>query len=152
MRTPISGRLLTLSSAPRPGSTPRPDPSAGSAAGARRERSASVVRLDQEALKARLMISLETATISSFAFFYSGALAASVFPKLFFNRLDPTLGLLESLAVFALACMGGPIRAVWLGHIGDRQGRRPALVVSTLVMGFSSALIGVMPGYSLPGQ
>jgi MFS family permease len=111
----------------------------------------NVVRLHRPVPLATLATSLAAATISSFAFYYYGALSVYVFPKLFFNSASPTLGLLESLATFAVAYVARPIGAVLFGHVGDRRGRKPALAVSMLTMGFSTALIGVVPGYSVLG-
>src|SRR5262245_29535542 len=51
------------------------------------------------------------------------------------------------LAGFAISLVARLIGAVIFGHFGDRRGRKPALVVSLLIAGASTALIGILPSY-----
>ncbi|MFG3136431.1 MULTISPECIES: MFS transporter [unclassified Streptomyces] len=81
---------------------------------------------------------------------YSTA-AALVFPKLFFPDMSPALGVLSSFATLAVGSLGRPVGAILFGHIGDRYGRKRALIGSLLLMGVSTFLIGVLPSYAVAG-
>ncbi|MGH3387324.1 MAG: MFS transporter [Actinomadura sp.] len=84
-------------------------------------------------------------------FFLYGTAAALVFPHLFFPKSDPAVGTLLSFGVYATGFVARPLGGVIAGHIGDRVGRRKALLATLLLMGFSTALIGVLPTYSHVG-
>jgi MFS family permease len=80
-----------------------------------------------------------------FDFAVYGALAATLFPKLFFSQLGSTGALLASFATFGVGFVARPVGAIVLGHLGDRVGRRPILFSTLLLMGISSILIGLLP-------
>ncbi|WP_190814801.1 MFS transporter [Saccharopolyspora pogona] len=84
-------------------------------------------------------------TLEYFDFAIYGALAATLFPRLFFHQLGSTAGLLASFATFGVGFIARPIGAVVLGHLGDRYGRKPVLFATLLMMGGSSVLIGLLP-------
>ncbi len=84
-------------------------------------------------------------TLEYFDFAVYGALAATLFPRLFFHQLGTTAGLLASFATFGVGFIARPIGAVVLGHLGDRYGRKPVLFTTLIMMGGSSVLIGVLP-------
>lgn len=86
-------------------------------------------------------------TIEWYDFFLYGLAAASVFPKLFFPTADTFVGTMLSFLTFALGFGARPIGGLIFGHYGDRIGRKTLLVVSVLMMGGSTALIGVLPTY-----
>jgi MHS family shikimate/dehydroshikimate transporter-like MFS transporter len=89
--------------------------------------------------------------IEWYDFFLYGTAAALVFNKLFFPTLDPVAGTLASLATFGLGFLARPIGGVVIGHVGDRFGRKTALVSTLLLMGVATCLIGAMPTYSSAG-
>src|ERR1700689_4956049 len=89
--------------------------------------------------------------IEFFDFYIYAVAAVLVFPKLFFPKSDPTTATLESLATFALAFFARPVGSMLFGHFGDRIGRKATLVASMLVMGLSTTLIGILPGYAQAG-
>lgn len=64
---------------------------------------------------------------------------------------SPSSGLLSTFAVFAVGFLARPLGTVVFGHIGDKAGRRPALVLSVVLMGAATVLVGVLPGYSTMG-
>ena len=80
-----------------------------------------------------------------FDFGIYGALAASLFPKLFFNGLGSSGALLASFATFGVGFAARPLGAVVFGHLGDRYGRRPILYITLAMMGAASILIGLLP-------
>jgi MHS family proline/betaine transporter-like MFS transporter len=65
----------------------------------------------------------------------------------FFPHEDPIAQLLAAFGVFALGYLVRPLGGVVVGHIGDRFGRRPALIFSVGAMAIPTFLIGILPGY-----
>jgi MFS family permease len=84
-------------------------------------------------------------------FFIYGSAAALIFPKVFFSASDPATGTLQSLATFGVAYAARPIGALFLGHFGDRLGRRRIMVFTLVMMGLSTFLIGCLPTYGQVG-
>ena len=84
-------------------------------------------------------------------FFLYGTAAALVFPKLFFPDNSPVVGTLLSFGVYATGFCARPLGGVISGHIGDRVGRRKALLFTLLLMGIATAGIGVLPTYGSIG-
>ncbi|MFF1555542.1 MFS transporter [Rhodococcus erythropolis] len=70
---------------------------------------------------------------------------------LFFSNSDPTVALLSTFAVFAVGFVARPIGAYVFGRIGDRYGRRRALVISVLMMSTATVLLGALPTYNTIG-
>jgi len=72
--------------------------------------------------------------------------------ELFFPAgADPVVAALSSFSVFAIGFLMRPLGAFILGPIGDKHGRRTALVVSVVLMGTATFLIGVLPSYAAIG-
>ncbi|WP_419992544.1 MFS transporter [Streptomyces boninensis] len=84
-------------------------------------------------------------------FFIYGSAAALVFPKVFFNPDDPATATLTSMATFGVAYAARPVGALFLGHFGDRLGRRRIMVTTLVLMGVSTFLIGCLPTYAQVG-
>ncbi|POX45664.1 MFS transporter [Streptomyces sp. Ru71] len=80
-----------------------------------------------------------------FDFFIYGSAAALIFPKVFFDSSDPATATLLSLATFGVAYAARPIGALFLGHVGDRLGRKKIMVFTLILMGVSTFLIGCLP-------
>ncbi|MFJ3800770.1 MFS transporter [Streptomyces sp. NPDC090088] len=78
-------------------------------------------------------------------FFIYGSAAALIFPKVFFDDSDPATATLLSLATFGVAYAARPVGALFLGHFGDRVGRKKIMVFTLLLMGLSTFLIGCLP-------
>ncbi len=91
------------------------------------------------------LASLVGTTIEWYDYFLFGTASALVFGKVFFPALSPTAGTLASFAILAVAFVVRPIGAVIFGHFGDRIGRKKLLVVSLLITGGSTFLIGLVP-------
>lgn len=79
-----------------------------------------------------------------------GYLAATI-GRQFFPSEDPAASLLSAFAVFAVGFLMRPIGGILIGHIGDRHGRRIALIVSVAGMAVPTVMIGVLPGYDAIG-
>ncbi|OMI85499.1 MFS transporter [Streptomyces sp. M1013] len=78
-------------------------------------------------------------------FFIYGSAAALIFPEVFFDESDPATATLLSLATFGVAYAARPVGALFLGHIGDRMGRKKIMVFTLILMGVSTFLIGCLP-------
>ncbi|MGI5379495.1 MFS transporter [Streptomyces sp. CA-251387] len=78
-------------------------------------------------------------------FFIYGSAAALIFPEVFFDESDPATATLLSLATFGVAYAARPIGALFLGHFGDRVGRKKIMVFTLILMGVSTFLIGCLP-------
>lgn len=84
-------------------------------------------------------------------FFLYGTAAALVFNHLFFPALDPLTGTLLAFGSFAVGFIARPIGAIVFGSLGDRIGRKRILVITLMIMGISTMLIGLLPGYDSVG-
>ncbi|MFD7136188.1 MFS transporter [Streptomyces sp. NPDC059894] len=78
-------------------------------------------------------------------FFIYGSAAALIFPEIFFDESDPATATLLSLATFGVAYAARPVGALFLGHYGDRMGRKKIMVFTLILMGVSTFLIGCLP-------
>lgn len=76
---------------------------------------------------------------------------ASTIGKLFFPESTPILSLLSAFAVFAVGFIMRPLGAFILGSIGDKHGRKAALVWSVLLMGGATTVMGLLPTYAVAG-
>jgi MFS transporter, MHS family, shikimate and dehydroshikimate transport protein len=84
-------------------------------------------------------------------FFIYGTAAALVFNVLFFPQSDPAIGTITAFATFGVGFVFRPLGGILFGHIGDRIGRRATLILTTLVMGLSTGIIGLLPTYETIG-
>jgi MFS family permease len=81
-------------------------------------------------------------------FFIYGTAAALVFGKVFFPESKPGTGTLLSLATFGVGYVARPIGAFFMGHLGDRYGRKRVLVLTVTMMGTATFLVGCLPTYA----
>ncbi|MEV0613036.1 MFS transporter [Nonomuraea sp. NPDC050404] len=95
--------------------------------------------------------SLIGTAIEFYDFYIYGTAAALVLNAAFFPGMDPVAGTLAAFSTFAVAFISRPLGSAVFGHWGDRVGRKSMLVVSLLVMGLSTVLIGLLPGYAAIG-
>jgi MFS family permease len=84
-------------------------------------------------------------------FFIYGTAAALVFGKVFFPESEPGTGTLLSLATFGVGYVARPIGALFMGHLGDRYGRKRVLVLTVTMMGTATFLVGCLPTYASIG-
>jgi len=83
--------------------------------------------------------------------FYIYGTLAVFFGKLFFPPENETAGFLSSLALFGVGFSVRPFGALVFGRIGDLVGRKYTFLVTILVMGLSTALVGLLPTYAQIG-
>ncbi|WP_405013674.1 MFS transporter [Kitasatospora sp. NBC_01539] len=91
--------------------------------------------------------SLIGTTIEWYDYFLYGTAAALVFGKVFFPDSDPLTGTLLSFLTYAIGFAARPLGALVFGHFGDRIGRKRLLVLSLVLMGGATTLIGFLPTY-----
>ena len=77
--------------------------------------------------------------------------AVLVFNHQFFHAADPLSGQIAALSTLALTFIARPLGAVLFGHFGDHLGRKNTFVMSLLVMGISTVVIGLLPTYDSIG-
>src|SRR5215203_3867822 len=71
-----------------------------------------------------------------------------IISKLFFPEVDSYVGLLATFGIFAVGFAMRPIGAILFGYIGDKFGRRRALVLAILMMAIPTGCIGLLPTYA----
>ncbi|SNT48883.1 MFS transporter [Rhodococcoides kyotonense] len=76
---------------------------------------------------------------------------ASIIAPLFFPDEDPVAALLYTLALFALSYVIRPLGGIYFGWMGDKYGRRRALMVTIIGIGIASTAIGLLPTYATVG-
>ncbi len=74
-----------------------------------------------------------------------------VIAPLFFPSFDPLTSLLSGYLVFFVGFFSYPFGALLFGHIGDRYGRKNALILSIILMSIPTTLIGLLPTYAQIG-
>jgi metabolite-proton symporter len=90
-------------------------------------------------------------TIEWYDFFLYGSAASLVFNKLFFPSFDPLVGTLLAFATYAVGFVARPLGGIVFGHYGDRIGRKRLLMLSLVIMGIATILIGLLPTYARVG-
>src|SRR5580698_9992730 len=91
--------------------------------------------------------SLIGTTIEWYDFFVYGTAAALVFNKIFFPAFDPVTGTLAAFGTYAAGFFARPVGAVVFGHFGDKVGRKSMLLLTLVMMGVPTVLIGLVPTY-----
>lgn len=108
-------------------------------------------KLVRDSVRTVIFASMVGTAIEFFDFYAYGTAAAAYFPKVFFPEVTPTIATLLSLLTFGVAFVARPLGSFVFGHFGDKIGRKKTLVVSLLLMGLATFLIGVLPSYQTLG-
>jgi len=98
-----------------------------------------------------IVVFLATAVGSTFEqydFLIYGMSSALFFNKLFFPTVSPAVGALAAIGIYSVGYCARPLGGVLCGHFGDRLGRKTLLLLTFLVMGMATVLIGCMPVYA----
>ena len=106
---------------------------------------------DRTSLRDVIAASFIGSVIEWYDFFIFGTAAALIFGQLFFPGSDPLLGTLYSFGIYAVGFIARPIGGAFCGHYGDRIGRKSMLVMTLVVMGVATALVGLLPTYESIG-
>ena len=89
--------------------------------------------------------------IEWYDFFLYGTMSTLVFPKVFFPESSAFVGTLLSLFTFLVGFIARPFGGALFGHLGDKIGRKSTLIATLLLMGISTLIIGILPGYATLG-
>lgn len=96
-------------------------------------------------MKRILASSFVGSVIEYYDFILYATASSIVFAQLYFADLGPGLSLLASFSTLAAGYLARPLGGIVFGHFGDRVGRKKALIVSMIMMGVVTVLIGLMP-------
>jgi metabolite-proton symporter len=102
-------------------------------------------------IRAVALASMVGTTIEWYDFFLYGTAAALVFGQLFFPKFDPLAGTLAAFGTYAVGFAARPFGGMVFGHFGDRVGRKSMLVLTLVIMGVATFLIGLLPTYAQIG-
>jgi metabolite-proton symporter len=102
-------------------------------------------------LKRVVVASLIGATVEWYDFFLYGVVAGIVFNQLYFPTGDPVISTLLAYTTFAVGFVTRPLGGIIFGHFGDRIGRKSMLVLTLMIMGVATFLIGLVPTYAQIG-
>ncbi len=89
--------------------------------------------------------------VEFYDFFLYGYAAASAFPATFFPKLPPTQALVFSYLAFGAGFPARLLGAFIFGHFGDRAGRKFAFLINISIVGVTTCLTGLLPGYARLG-
>ena len=102
-------------------------------------------------LRRVVVASLVGTSLEWYDFFIYGTAAALVFNQLFFPSFEPLVGTLLAFTTYAVGFVSRPLGGIVFGHYGDRLGRKNVLVVTLLLMGVATFVIGLLPTYATLG-
>lgn len=89
--------------------------------------------------------------VELYDFLVYGTVAALVFGDLFFPEADPAVGTIAAFGTLAAGYVARPLGGIVFGHFGDRVGRKSIMLLTMLMMGTGSFLIGLLPTYDAIG-
>src|SRR5882762_6813436 len=101
--------------------------------------------------EARVIFASSLGTVFEWYDFYLYATLAPFFAALFFPKGNDTAALLSAFATYAAGFLVRPIGAVVFGRVGDLVGRKYTFLITIMVMGASTALVGCLPRYDHVG-
>ena len=106
---------------------------------------------DEHSRKLVTLASLIGTTVEWYDFFIYGTITGLVFNKQFFPSDDVFVSTMLAYTVYAVGFVTRPVGGILFGHFGDRIGRKPLLVITLLIMGISTFLVGLVPTYASIG-
>jgi MFS family permease len=99
----------------------------------------------------KVVLASSLGTVFEWYDFYLYGSLATIIGKHFFSTLDPTSGFIVALLTFAAGFIVRPFGALVFGRLGDLVGRKHTFLVTIVIMGASTFLVGVLPGYATLG-
>lgn len=89
--------------------------------------------------------------IEQYDFLVTGVIAATIWGKIYF-KLPGLAAAAAAIGVYGIGIVIRPVGAYIFGHFADRYGRKDAMVWALVLMGVSTLLIGLTPGYAAIGS
>ena len=99
----------------------------------------------------RVIIASSVGTVFEWYDFYLYGSLAAVIAKQFFSGLNPTSGFIFALLAFAAGFAVRPFGAIFFGRLGDLIGRKYTFLITIVIMGLSTFLVGLLPTYASIG-
>src|SRR5450631_3167388 len=103
------------------------------------------------AAEKKVIFASSLGTVFEWYDFYLYGTLAAIIGKQFFSNLDPSSQVIFSLLAFAAGFIVRPFGALFFGRLGDMIGRKYTFLVTILIMGLSTFIVGVLPNYSSIG-
>lgn len=108
--------------------------------------------LDRKSLLKAFAASLTGTSLEWYDFAVYSAAAAIVFPAIFFPASDPLTGTMLAFSTYAVGYVSRPVGGIIFGRLGDRIGRKKVLVITLVLIGAATFLIGLLPTYNNVGM
>ncbi len=102
---------------------------------------------DRKVIRKVMTASIAGTIIEWYDYSLYGAAAGLVINKLFFPSLSTSAATLAAFATFAVGFVSRPLGGVIISHMGDKYGRKPALIFALTLMGLATLLLGLLPTY-----
>src|SRR5436190_4919213 len=99
----------------------------------------------------RVIFASSLGTVFEWYDFYLYGSLAAIISKQFFSGVNPTAAFIFALLAFAAGFAVRPFGAIFFGRLGDLVGRKYTFLVTILIMGFSTFVVGVLPTYASIG-
>jgi MFS family permease len=99
----------------------------------------------------RVIFASSLGTVFEWYDFYLYGSLAAIISRQFFSGVDPTTGFIFALLAFAAGFAVRPFGAIVFGRLGDLIGRKYTFLLTILIMGLSTAVVGFLPGYASIG-
>lgn len=109
------------------------------------------VSADSASIRRVALSSLLGTTIEYYDFLVYGTMSALVFGTIFFPDSDPAVATIAAFGTLAAGYVARPVGGILFGHFGDRVGRKSMLVLTMVLMGCASFLIGLLPTFASVG-
>lgn len=90
-------------------------------------------------------------TVEWFDFYLYASMASIVIAKVFFPAGDSQLATIQASVTFAVGFLARPLGGIIFGAMGDQIGRKKTLIITFMLMGISTAIIGVLPTFNTVG-
>jgi MFS transporter, MHS family, shikimate and dehydroshikimate transport protein len=110
-----------------------------------------ITEVDDRSRRLVTIASLIGTTVEWYDFFLYGTITGLVFNKLFFPADNVFVSTMLAYTVYAMGFVTRPVGGILFGHFGDKLGRKPLLVITLLIMGIATFLVGLVPTYASIG-
>lgn len=106
---------------------------------------------DMNSSERKVVLASSLGTIFEWYDFYLFGALATIISRQFFNSLDPSEAFLTALLTFGAGFVVRPLGALFFGRLGDMIGRKYTFLVTILIMGLSTFIVGLLPNYQSIG-